>query len=294
MLNLKLRIANIKQFSKKSRLSILGTLILFGSCFLGFGISTVSAQALPSTLKHADTPFPQIHLPCDKTKDPEFNSLRPYQAAACGDANQASFCGNSLQFVETFDLSSKCTPPNGQTEGKFICKLGDGFKVQKHMLTVDLDGSQLPILGNTELTKNSQSNTDQIDDATKMSEYASWYLQGTTNKAEYGPTDPSKVVDFAGPIQKIMPGVLLDAQRVATLNLTKETTPIVDENGTASGGKEPENHNQIVVCAKEGGGGFLGFVQDIFGIGKTTPVPCYDGGGKANGDVYRLKKRRWG
>ena len=43
-----------------------------------------------------------------------------------------------------------------------------------------------PIMGNTEEVKNSQNGGDTYDDATKVNEYASWYLSGVNNRAEYG------------------------------------------------------------------------------------------------------------
>lgn len=248
---------------------------------------TVSAETYVSTYNHADTPFPRIHLPCDETEDPEFASLRPYQAAACGDANKAYFCSNSLVFVETFEDFPQCKA-QAPAEGKFICDLGSGKFIEDHNLIVDLDESELPILGNTELTKNSQSNSDSIDDGTKMNEYVSWYLEGTLNRAEYGENDVSKVVDYSGPIQKIMPGVMLDAQRLSSIDQVETKVAQVDDEELTTGKTEPANHDQIVVCGKEGEGGFLGWIQDIFNVGRTTAIPCYDGGGGAKGDVYRL------
>jgi hypothetical protein len=153
-----------------------------------------------------------------------------------------------------------------------------GPQIDKHVL-VDLTDVELPILGNTQLTKNSQNNADQIDDATKLNEYVSWYLNGANDKAEYAPTDAtttegiSKIVDFSGPLKKLLPSIIQDAQRVKTITYDQETYTSENDDGTAGAEvTEPANHDQIVVCADKSGP--LGL------FGKVTPHECYSGGGK--------------
>lgn len=253
-------------------------------------ISTLLALAVfifKNSYIKAEGPIPDIHFPCNLTANPEFSSLRPYQAAACGDANKAIFCSNSLIFTETFSDFPQCKA-QAPAEGSFICDLGSGKDIPDHNLVVDLADSNLPILGNTELTKNSSSNQDQIDDATKVNEYASWYLNGTINRAEYGENDPNKIVDYAGPIQKIMPQAILEAQRIATINSASKETSQIDENGQPTNKTEFENHNQIVVCGKSN----LGILGDITGLGSFKPIECYPNGdkSKAQGRIFRFKK----
>lgn len=237
----------------------------------------------------SDTPIPGIHFPCNLTDNPEFASLRPYQAASCGDANKAYYCSNSLIFVETFDNFPICNS-QGPENGHFVCDLGGGKYIPDHQLTVNLADVNEPILGNTDLTKNSQNPTDQIDDGTKVSEYLSWYLGGTLNKAETGSSTPTNISDWAGPIQKIMPQAMLDAQRIQSIaNLDKQVAQITEDDIT-TGKTENAQHNQIVVCANHDGSGLWAGLQDLLGLGKYNPVDCYKGNGSAaSGDlVMRL------
>jgi hypothetical protein len=53
-------------------------------------------------------PIPKPRVPCDpsQTENPEFHSLRPYQASPCGnEGNMALFCGNKIVITEDFDES---------------------------------------------------------------------------------------------------------------------------------------------------------------------------------------------
>lgn len=191
----------------------------------------------------AQEAFPAIGFPCDKVEDPEFHSLRPYQGAACGDANKAFYCSNTLKFVESFNLSHLC--PRGMTED-FNCEVD--FDVPEHDLYVELDNSMFPIMGNTEEVTNSQGGTEEYDDATKVNEYASWYLSGVNNKAEYGENTDDRVVNYSGPIQKLLPKMIQEAERIKTIIKSTETTEYTDADDTGQAVTEPQNHNQIVVC----------------------------------------------
>jgi hypothetical protein len=203
--------------------------------------------------------FPQIGYPCDGPGlDPEFHSLRPYQAAVCGDANKALYCSNELKFIESFDLTDKC--PIGGHTSDYDCNLN--FNVDEHDLLVELTDSMFPIMGNTE---------DTFDDAQKVNEYASWYLSGVNNRAEYGENTDERVVNFSGPIQKLLPSVIQDAQRISTIASASALTTYIDEDTQQKVENEPLNHNQIVVC----GDSNLGWFGGLLNIGKITPVPCY-------------------
>ncbi len=226
---------------------------------------------------NSDEAFPGISFPCEKVKDPEFHSLRPYQAAVCGDANKALYCSNELKFIESFDLTSKCDR-EGRTSD-FDCD--PGFNVDEHNLYVELTDAMFPILGNTEQVKNSREGTEEFDDATKVNEYASWYLSGVNNRAEYGENTDERVVNFSGPIQKLLPKIIQEAERIKTIkNSVKEVPSDAEEEESSSSDSQVANHNQIVVC----GDSNLGWFGDLFNIGKITPVPCYGGDEK-----FRLK-----
>lgn len=247
-----------------------------------------------------DNPIPPPRIPCDPTSvdDPEFHSLRPYQASPCdGDGKMAYFCGNEIVIKEDFDKSKvidateSCEPtfdPNYKNVDP------DGSDKD---YWIDISETEFPIAGNTEQVQNSQNPNDQFDDATKVNEYASWYLNGVINRAEYGDTKntDNELVNFSGPIQKLMPSIILEAQRIGTINLiNNQTDPQTEEEDKSDQEGTALNHNQIVVCAKEEGFGWFGNLLDI---GKTVPVECY----QESGDKYRLgddkkllsKNRSW-
>jgi len=211
--------------------------------------------------------IPPDYTPCSETADPEFHSLRPYQASPCSSevVPYASFCGNKLTLKEIVPA----TYPGGggicKQEGeKVVCKFN--ISVPPHKVIIDLTGANLPIMGNTEEVIDSQNPNDTFDDAQKANEYVSWYLNGVINRAEYGDTKNTEgeMVNFSGPLKKLLPSVIQEAQRIKTIQAAVAT-----------------RHNQITVCAQEG----------ILGIwGKTKPHECYKGYGTvAKPNVYRLK-----
>ncbi len=214
----------------------------------------------------AGAAFPELRLACDEDREKEFHSLRPYQAAHCGDANKALYCSNSFKFVESFNLNEYC-PRNGETSD-YICN--PNFPVADHDLIISLDDSMFPIMGNTEEVKNSQNGGDIFDDATKVNEYASWYLSGVNNRAEYGENTDDRVVNFSGPVQKLLPKMIQESERINTIKkATINAEPWTDEDD----GKTyttPQNHDQVVVCGEKDG--LLGYI----GIGVTKPKPCYE------------------
>jgi hypothetical protein len=196
--------------------------------------------------------YPKIGFPCDDTNkpDPDFHSLRPYQGAICGDADKASFCSNELKFIESFNVvgmgqGSTACKARGE-DGTFDCN--PNFTVDPHDLYVELTDSMFPILGNTEQVTNSQGGTEQFDDAQKVNEYVSWYLSGVNNKAEYGENTDKKVVDFSGPVQKLLPKLIQEAERIQTISNVKNTDTYFDEEEQKDVVGQPLNHDQIVVC----------------------------------------------
>lgn len=242
-------------------------------------VKTVSAELEPPSGKVEDPdPFPKLKYPCDADGlDPEFHSLRPYQAAPCGGAPLARFCSNELVFIETFDLARKgdCRPK--RKTGSFTCN--PQFHVEPHDLYIELSGSELPILGNTEQVTNSQGGTEVFNDAQKLNEYASWYLSGVNGRAEYGEVTSDQVVNFSGPLNKLIPLMIAESERKNTIEKASEVIEFTDDTGTSDDGKATqektvENHDQIVVCAD----------KNILGVfGYVSAKPCPDG------DKYRLK-----
>lgn len=228
-------------------------------------ISTVSAQTPPTNTNVEVEAFPEVKFPCDSSNPVEFHSLRPYQAAHCGDAGKALYCSNELNFIESFNVEGKgdCKPRH--TEGDFFCN--PQMSVPEHDLYVELKESMFPIMGNTEQVTNSQGGVEEFSNQQKVNEYASWYLSGVNNRAEYGESDTHTAVNYSGPLQKLLPKVIQEAERIKTIEKATISSEWVDDetNETFS---TPQNHDQIVVCADES---ILGI------IGKTKPTPCYSG-----------------
>lgn len=190
--------------------------------------------------------FPGIGFPCDETNKPgpDFHSLRPYQGAACGDANKASFCSNELKFVESFDLTDRC-PANGRT-GDYWCPVN--YTVPEHDLYIELTDAMFPIMGNTEEVRNSQDGDEEYSDARKVNEYASWYLSGVNNRAEYGESTDDRVVNYSGPMQKLLPKLIQEAERIETINKATLVGDSYTDDDSGETVTEPQNHDQIVVC----------------------------------------------
>lgn len=208
--------------------------------------------------------IPPDYTPCSETADPEFHSLRPYQASPCSSevVPYASFCGNKLTLKEIVPA----TYPGGggicKQEGeKVVCKFN--ISVPPHKVIIDLTGANLPIMGNTEEVIDSQNPTDPLNSNNNMSpeqrvnDYVSWYLNGIFGRAEYlfppikSGDDVPSIPDFSGPINKLLPQEVQQQARANTVNNTKIT-----------------RHDQIVGCT-------LGY--DILGLIELggIPIPCY-------------------
>ncbi len=223
------------------------------------------ALSLPN-LVSASTAFPKIKLPCDETEEVEFHSLRPYQAAKCGDANKAYFCSNDLIFIETFDVLGMNDCRASGRNGRFTCH--PDAQVDPHTLYIQLDNSMLPILGNTEQVINGNGGTEVIDDATKVNEYASWYLSGVNNRAEYGENTNERVVNYSGPLQKLLPKTIQESERKITIEEATNKFSYTDDE-TQEKIDEPLNHDQIVVCFQK---------EFLWLFGKSIPKPCSEAG----------------
>ncbi len=185
------------------------TLLLIGSFFLGRPVA-------------AQEPIPPPPVDCEDTATPEFHSLRPYQASPCkkNPDNLAQFCGNRLVLTDRVS-ATRTIPPKRDPECQFIgnnlyrCHYKIFGKTQSYSL--ELSGANLPILGNTEKVRNSQTQNEELDDAEKTNEYVSWYLSGVSWKPEYGEGSSGTVVNFSGPVNKLLPWDILAQARIETI-----------------------------------------------------------------------------
>ncbi|MBI4157518.1 hypothetical protein HY502_01580, partial [Candidatus Woesebacteria bacterium] len=207
----------------------------------------------------AEDPWPPPPVPCDQSTN-NFHSLRPYQASPCkeGVADEALFCGNDLLIKDTRlaykSQAIKCEDIEGSKER---CFFNTGPVTTN--LAIDLSGASLPIAGNTELVKSARSREETLDDAQKVNDYVSWYLNGVINRAEYPFTgtgaagDIKKIVDLSGPLNKLLPQEIQWIARSETVKKAGE-----------------ERHNQVVGCTY----GLNLILTQLGGV----PAPCYDAG----------------
>lgn len=260
------------------------TKYLFFLLFVFVFVFTFTVYLLPFTVSAANA-IPDPMVPCDETafEDPEFNSLRPYQASPCGDSKKAFYCNNDYIINEKISTTWKA----GCSLEDMTCPYS---KIIERDYEIQMADVKLPILGNTQDVANSETGEDGFDDAQKMNEYLSWYLSGATQKAEYGLDSNDKLINYSGPIRKLVPSAIADFQRFSVLhdagakeNFTLEAEGEADPVKS----RETSNHNQIAVCTKPN------LSIKIFGmpilLGSQMPIPCYDGSGnEANGEKVRL------
>jgi hypothetical protein len=226
-INFKTKMHKLPKKLVKRKHYFLVILFLFSSFYLGFFVSKVRAID-------------------------EFHSLRPYPADPWDKevSETALFCGNNLIVTDTIAVAkNQATSCETLSNGNERCS----FTVSSSKnIRIDLSDADFPILGNTENVVSADKNTDDsgFNDAEKMNEYVSWYLNGTINRAEYelldskDKEDVQKLVDFSGPLNKLLPWEQQVAYRINTINQADST-----------------RHDQIVACTVAG-----------------VPVPCYHQG----------------
>lgn len=221
--------------------------------------------------------------PCTTEDNPEFHPLRPYPGEPCDPLiprsipsadkvipkssqdfatqlsqdyqmrNSVAFsCGNSLDpnTPEQFDIGlGKPFNPGvrGQCEnnnGHVTCYLRENFD-----LTLDLTNANIPILGNTQ--------TSGLTDAQKMTEYLSWYLNGTVQQSEQNPNPSiSRLVNFSGPLQKLLAFDLKNAVRSWLVE-----GPAGEKFAPPAGGGQ--YHNYIVGCNQVIGVNLGDYIQAV-------------------------------
>ena len=242
----------------------------------------------PSPQSPPPAPSPPPYARCDEVYYPEFHSLRPYPTSSCINTifSQVRMCANDFTarqvVVASRDDATSCTPIDEFTES---CN----FQVTSTMnIEVAATQSRFPIMGNTELVPNSQSREDELTYPQRVNEYVSWYLNGTTNRAEEEDENilrnqfisddqrlerVEEVINFSGPIKKLFPfdiqhGFYYRQGQWWQEVLSGLRPDQVKDADTSFRGQGFIRHNQIVVCAAR---------QGI--IGRALPIPCYEGRG---------------
>src|SRR3972149_545260 len=224
--------------------------------------------ALSFWVGRASAQVPDPYVDCYAVRSEEFHSLRPHQASPCNQEVQetAKFCGNRLVLTDSVStlqtvqpqLAKNCSPTGS---GRYRCTYQITGKSADY--EIDLSSADLPILGNTEDVVNSQQQSTDLNDADKTNDYVGWYLNGVIGRAEYPPLggeDAAKLVDFSGPIKKLLP---FEIQNNLRANTVKEAVATQDEDADL-------RHDQIVGCTY--GGSILGFGVNLWS------TACYEEG----------------
>lgn len=191
----------------------------------------------------------------------DYHTLRPLPGkATVEEVPQTQLCGNSLVFTDKISVTYSEFTDNcsiSEDEQTLICN----YKVPRSLsVIIDLSEAKLPIMGNTEDVVNKNNKEDTLTDAEKVNEYVSWYLNGVINKAEYpfldvnNPLDLRKIVDYSGPLRKLLPWDLQIYPKLDLLQRVDENTGILNTNVN-----EGKVYNQIVGCTTL-----------LFG----KPIPC--------------------
>lgn len=184
----------------------------------------------------------------------EFQTTRPYQKNVECNASVSEtslYCGNSLILSDEVTVEQTADPSSDPD-----CELLGGGKYYRCNYTVnrqtsiaiDLSDANLPILGNSELVKNSQNYNSAPDggyltDAEKVNEYVNWYLRGTLYTAEENKPNPkneediNRIINYSGPLRKLLPQAIIQKNQIETIEAAGET-----------------QHNQVVTCGGNGMG----------------------------------------
>lgn len=246
----------------------------------GFSLlACAPAPTIPPPVSPAIQPIPQpVPYGCDETTSEgaltstnrrEFHSLRPYQASICNtDYQTGLYCGNSVYLTDTFTETKEgiTTPSDPGTTllsrncvdhpelGVVVCDFGlNRIKT----FSIDLRQLELPIMGNTEDVTNvtnaskNYANREHIEHPQKINEYTSWYLNGTTERAEYPILDGGEekdantnisahdyVVNYSGPLKRLLPLRIQTRERLAQ----------IDDAHTSVTEDTRIRHNQIAGC----------------------------------------------
>jgi hypothetical protein len=218
-----------------------------------FTLFLITKTLKTSSVFAQDEPYPDPIVPCDETRGSEFHSLRPYQASPCFERDDfATYCGNDLVLQDTVTGYFDPRDPDCRQigDGRYECN----FTINRERsLAIDVSNVDFPIAGRTEENViNSQTQSETLEDADKVNEYISWYLNGLIRRAEYSPIDTEeniedkkKIVDFSGPLNKLLPWSTQVTERVKTIERATKKDDDLNEDGVD---ENQNRHDQIIGC----------------------------------------------
>ncbi len=202
-------------------------------------------------LPPSSSDFSPLKYPCDTTiPNPlnlvqEFHPLRPYPGSPCDPLiprknpeakdDQAKLylsfaCGKSLNPQGTYKFKQWFTraefnllpifpsdPATAVPGTLYRCDAVTTDRIcvtkrSKFDVAIDLSASTLPFLGNTQ---------NAMDNGTKVNSYLSWYLNGAVQHSDQknlDPNDPEDIqnlIDYSGPVKKLLPQDLNNAIKQA-------------------------------------------------------------------------------
>jgi hypothetical protein len=203
-------------------------LLLFTTLILALILSLM----LPSktSAEKCDPYSPLLDNQCDSLRP--FPGVTPSPLPNSIPTPSVVMCGNSV----TVTNEIKVTPEQSLNCVKDLkndtATCSYSFSKNVEFEITNLDEAELPIMGNTEDTVNLQSGlsdllNDPLTASDKMNQYASWYLNGVINRAEYpfiGSDNEiaNKAFNFSGPIRKILPQELQNLAQENTVNKAKD------------------------------------------------------------------------
>jgi len=146
----------------------------------GTGIAANQIQSPPGgSPMLLKAPTPKDYVSCSGTTDPEWHSLRPYQASPCNvpinDDEQAILCGTDLDVHDKFTVYEQhadicipypytCPPPPSTT-----CH----FTIERlFQIYLDAFDSKLPIAGQTELVPGGETSKLPLEEKLRLTEWS--------------------------------------------------------------------------------------------------------------------------
>ncbi|MCX7928509.1 MAG: hypothetical protein N2558_02385 [Patescibacteria group bacterium] len=216
----------------------------------------------------------------------------------------ALFCGNDIILEDTVQINFQfetgrfqILSPNNQgatqisptrcTEENLAQNCNFDIN-RERQISIDLDALDLPVLGNTQNVRNARNTNlfslfEEIDHAQKMNNYLTWYLGGVTYRAEYfypfmgiinaltglfteNPDSFRKVIDYSGPLNKMLPQRIQHLARERQIQATGLVGQGRNSQNQTSFNNPTPRHNQVIIC-------IISMRINNMIIG-NVPVPC--------------------